>query len=88
MMIWVQTGIAFFLAFGIALYFLVLAYGNRRASRNMDKSDFRENIEQQGGFIEIDEDQITYADHEEGTDSVYRLKRKLARFKLRNRFYK
>ena len=46
-----------------------------------DKQDY------QSGFIEIDMEELSSENGFDDTESLYGLKRKLARFKLKNRFY-
>jgi hypothetical protein len=80
-------GIAIGLVFGMLLILMSIPLGNTDDNLDYDKPDALSEQINDTGFIEIDIGKLSASDRIEETDSVYRLKRKLARFKLKNRFY-
>jgi hypothetical protein len=80
-------GIAIGMAFGIILMMLSITRKDTDETPDPNDLDTQESEAKQAGFIEIDYGKMSDSNQFEDTGGVYGLKRKLARFKLKNRFY-
>jgi hypothetical protein len=80
-------GIAIGLAVGIILMMLSIPQRNTAEDQDFNEKETIDYRTDEEAFIDIDYGNMPVSDRPEDDDGVYGLKRKLARFKLKNRFY-